>query len=378
MINLTIKRNLSRNLLNLLGWSCKKRIIVIESDDWGSIRMPSLKSFRYLEAKGIDLRSHDSERYNLYDSLATSVDLELLFELLAHFTDNHGSNAVVTPAVVVANPDFIKIKDSNFNEYFYEPFTTTLKRYPGCDNSFKLWKEGIEKKIFVPQMHGREHLNVTSWMYDLKHGDLDTHLAFNEGFWGFVKNTFPETDYQAAFLFAKPNEIEFHKEIITKGLLLFEELFGYKAEYFVPPNGILSNKLNTTLATNGIKYNLTSRLQEEPLGNGKYKRAFHWLGQLDQSGLRYITRNCFFEPSQPGYDWVDRCLQDIKLAFRYKKPAVISTHRVNYIGALYPKNRDNGLTQLKLLLKNILKNWPDVYFMTTAELGDLIEHDLLV
>jgi len=74
-----------------------------------------------------------------------------------------------------------------------------------------------------------------------------------------------------------------------------------------------------------------------------------------------------------GKDWVNSCLNDIDMAFRWNKPAIISSHRVNYIGALDPGNRENGLSQLKQLLKEVVSRWPDVEFMTSAELGDLIQ-----
>ncbi len=63
----------------------------------------------------------------------------------------------------------------------------------------------------------------------------------------------------------------------------------------------------------------------------------------NSDGLRYLTRNSFFEPSQAGSDWVNNCLNDIANAFKWNKPAVISSHRVNYIGSLFPENRENGL-----------------------------------
>ena len=107
----------------------------------------------------------------------------------------------------------------------------------------------------------------------------------------------------------------------------------------------------------------------------KTRKRFHWLGKKSKTGLTYITRNCFFEPSQSGRDWVDSCLNDISTAFRWNKPAIVCTHRVNYIGALYEDNRENGLNQLSLLLKNITKKWPDVEFITSAELGEIINND---
>jgi hypothetical protein len=362
-----------QNLSNAPGRWIKRKIVVIESDDWGSIRMPSLKSFERLEKLGLNLRSADAERYNLNDSLATSHDLECLFEVLSSIKDINGNNAVFTPVCIVANPDFQRIKDSGYDKYYYEPFTTTLKRYPGCEKSFDLWKEGIEKKLFVPQMHGREHLNVTAWMCDLKRGETNTLLAFEEEMWGFVPTNYPLVDYQAAFQLANPTELDYHRNVIQEGLQLFNELFGYKPEYFVPPNGPFNNSLNSTLIENNIKYRCASKIQNETLGLNKTRRVLHYLGQKDRYGIRYITRNCFFEPSQPGKDWINNCLKDIKIAFRWHKPAIISSHRVNYIGALNPANRDKGLKQLKELLMAIVKNWPDTIFLTTSELGKFLK-----
>jgi hypothetical protein len=74
-------------------------------------------------------------------------------------------------------------------------------------------------------------------------------------------------------------------------------------------------------------------------------------------------------------DWVDSCLGEINAAFRWRKPAVISSHRVNYIGAHYPDNRDRGLRELKRLLKAIVQKWPEVEFMTSAELGELMSSE---
>ena len=50
-----IKQNVSRNLSNLPGWRTKRHIVVIESDDWGSIRMSSKESFHKLKQARIDV-----------------------------------------------------------------------------------------------------------------------------------------------------------------------------------------------------------------------------------------------------------------------------------------------------------------------------------
>ena len=55
------------------------------------------------------------------------------------------------------------------------------------------------------------------------------------------------------------------------------------------------------------------------------------------------------------------------------KPAVIGMHRVNYVGGIDEANRDFGLSQLRMLFSKILLAWPDVEFMSTEQLGDLIK-----
>jgi len=369
-----LRRKILKNLSNLPGWRTNRRIIIIESDDWGSIRMSSLKSFEKLEKEGIDLRNYDAERYNFNDSLETSSDLGKLYEVLSDVKDRSGNCAVFTAVSVVANPDFQKIKDSDYREYFYEPFTETLKKNRGSESSFDLWKEGINKKLFVPQLHGREHLNVKAWMKALQNNNKQTRLAFDHCIWGFVpdQSQLPGIDFQAAFLLGDPSELGYQKQVISEGCCLFEKLFGYQAEYFVPPNGPFNNSLNQTLTKHGIKYRSVAKIQNESLGRGKSKMILHYLGQKENNGIIYLTRNCFFEPNQLRKDWVDSCLSEINIAFCWHKPAIISSHRVNYVGSLNPSNRDKGIIQLRTLLRTILRKWPDVQFITTPELGKLI------
>jgi hypothetical protein len=213
-------------------------------------------------------------------------------------------------------------------------------------------------------------------MRALKARDYKTIKAFNNKVWGISTANDPsiKIEFQAAFDFIDPVDLKYQEEVIITGLNIFEELFGYRATYFVPPNGPFSSKLEPACYKAGIRYLSTSKLQVEPIGEGRTKTRIHWLGQKSRTGIIYKTRNCFFEPGLPGQDWVDNCLFEISTAFRWGKPAVISSHRVNYIGALYSDNRINGLNKLLFLLKSIMKNWPDAEFITSAELGEIIKN----
>ena len=86
-----------------------------------------------------------------------------------------------------------------------------------------------------------------------------------------------------------------------------------------------------------------------------------------------MVRNCFFEPSLTKNFKVEDTLKEIEISFRWKKPAIICSHRLNYIGYLDKKNRDRNLEYLNNLLNTILVRWPEVEFMTSVELGEIIE-----
>jgi hypothetical protein len=366
-------RNIVKNLSNLPGWRTNRKIVVIESDDWGSIRMPSLATYNELSTKGLDVSSGDSLRYNQNDTLASATDLSSLFETLIKFKDFKGNHPVFTAVSLVANPDFEKIKKNNYQQYYWEPFTETLEKYKKAD-AFPLWQEGIRNKLFIPEFHGREHLNVAPWMRALQRGDKESLFAFENGMWGYKNNHPFGITYQAAFDLEDISDLTIQEEAISSGLKLFEDLFGYTAAFFVPPNGPFNNSLEKIAAKGGIKFMSTSKMQNEALGQGKTRKKFHYLGQKNKHNQIYITRNCFFEPSSVGKDWVDSCLTEIEMAFSWKKPAVISSHRVNYIGCLNESNRNKSLIELGKLLLDIVNKWPDVEFMTSSELGELIKN----
>lgn len=378
MYNSSIKSKIIVNLSNVKGWRTKRHIVVLESDDWGSVRMSSLESFERLKAAGVPV---DTDHYNINDALESNEDLEMLYETLQKFKDSTSRHPVMTGVNVVANPDFKAIAKNDFKEYVYEPYTKTCERYPNHDRVYDLWKKGIAERIFVPVLHGREHLNAQFWMRALQKGDLSTVVAFRECVTGIPRKgiggvTVP--NFQAAFEIETTDDLPYQQEVIKTGAELFEKLYGYKAKFFVPTNGWFNNSLEKALFDSGVMYIDTAKKQREPLGNGQYKVNTRFVGDKNQYGQIYLTRNCFFEPAATGfevpenYDWLNYCLKEIEIAFRWHKPATISSHRVNYIGYLHPENREKGLKALSQLLGEIIKRWPDVEFMTSVELGDLI------
>jgi len=363
--------NIRKNLSNFLGWRTNRKIVVIESDDWGSIRTHSKAAYYKMISKGLAL---DRSNFTRYDALESNRDLENLFEVLSKYKDVTGHHPVFTPMCVLANPDFERIEASNFSEYYFETFFETCTKYPTHDRVGELWQTGISERLFVPQLHGREHLNVAKWMRSLKSGNEGLRLAFEHESFGaswFKGQRLPE--YLAAFDPETPEDILPYEKIVQDAGKMFQEICGYQPRHFIASNSPEPRSLEKTLKEIGVEFLTRYKIQRYPLGNKKYTKQFNWLGKHNKLGQLYLTRNAGFEPSDnTNNDWVNTCLSDIDNAFRWKKPAIISSHRVNYISYIDHENATKGLRQLDVLLSSIIDKWPEVEFMTSVELGFLI------
>lgn len=352
--------------INRKGANVKEKLIIIESDDWGAIRTPSKETLTYFEQKGFDIANSIYKN----DALASQEDLEKLFEVLELYKGSDGKPAVITANSIMANPDFEKIKTNDFKEYFWEPFTKTLKRYPKHQNNFQLWKQGNDNRVFHQQFHGREHLNINRWMKALQSKDQAILTSFNQQTTYSGKGDY---SFMEAYDWDTPEDIQQHKTIIAEGLKIFEEHFGFKPKSFIAPCYNWDTKLESFLAEQGVEWIQSLRSQLQPTGVfNEYQSIRHSFGH-QQNGLRYNIRNCFFEPSMlPQKDWVNSCLAQIQAAFLFSKPAVICSHRINFVGFINPKNSERGLNDLNQLLKAIVKKWPEAKFITTDELSQYI------
>ncbi|MEQ8704188.1 MAG: hypothetical protein RIC19_09730 [Phaeodactylibacter sp.] len=313
------------------------------------------------------------------DCLESEEDLQNLFGVLQHYKDHKGNHPIFTANTIVANPDFDKIAASSFEEYYFEPFTNTYRRYYAGESVFETFQSGIRQKLFWPQLHGREHLNLSRWMRDLKEGVAETHLSFNYGMTGISRHITQSNrgSYQAAFDGRQSEALYDKKTILKDAVYIFKDIFGFQSQSFIAPNYIWDEGIENHAHELGIKYFQGSRVQRLPKDHGdRLKIRRHYMGQRNHNDQRYLVRNADFEPTLDNHkDSVGSCLEQINRAFRWRKPAVICTHRVNYIGSLNPDNAKQNLAQLNQLISSILERWPNVEFMTSDQLGQTMDAD---
>jgi hypothetical protein len=363
--------------LDYKSFSSNRQLLIIESDDWGSLRT---KNKQVLEKLNAINPAIEEDRYSQLDSIASKDDLSALFDVLNSVKDFKGNPASLTANVCTANPNFDAIKATSFQEFYYKPFTETLDEYSSNKKLLNLWKEGEHQNLFKPQLHGREHLHAPMWLAELRAGNKDLLKAFELESFGipYIPLLFKKRKNLQAALdrYYINGEIEFQKKWIRDSTQIFKNTFGYESKSFIAPTYVWHKDLHKDLADANVKTLQGIKLQYESKNklSSDYNRKLHYTGEIDKkSGLTYTTRNVFFEPaSAPEKDWVSIALKGVDDAFKNNKPAIIGSHRINYIGSLNEQNRTNSLGMLKTILKKIVLKYPKVEFVSSAELADIL------
>jgi len=277
---------------------------------------------------------------------------------------------------VSANPDFEKIAASKYQTYYFEPFSQTHNRYFGSEAGLEYLSQFHKSGIIFPQFHGREHLHAPFWLEQLRNGDKVFLKAFQLRFWGIGKDIYskPLRNIQATFDIRGESDLLFAIKALQEGLSIHKSIFEEESKSFIPNNYIWPPTLNKTIFNAGVRYLQGMKKQVDPKSEKEEKRSYSLrrAGHETQNGMINLVRNTSFEPSlyNDGHKEIKKCLNEIQTAFFFKQPAVISTHRINFVGGLVESNRTNNLKLFTTLVKNIIKKWPEVEFMNSVQLGD--------
>jgi hypothetical protein len=170
------------------------------------------------------------------------------------------------------------------------------------------------------------------------------------------------------------SELARHKEIIADGLQLFKRVFGFHSKTFTPPAHQLHPELYPYIETLGVRAIDKPLRCVRRLDQHTSKREFNVLGPCVKHDHVSLVRNVVFEPTNDrAFNSVKLALDQVAAAFRWRRPAIISSHRINFAGHIDSENREFGLGALKRLLGGIVERWPDVQFISADVLVDKIE-----
>lgn len=369
---MSLRARLNLNIKNaVLGVRTSRKIVVFDIDDYGNVRIHSSQARANLDKAGLKAYS----RFDEVDCLETNDDFDALFAVLRSVKDKNGNPAKFTAFALPANINFEAMAQSQYQEYIYELLPETLDKLgPDFNNVMNYWYQGMQDGLIHPEFHGREHFHVRLIMEKLKRKDHEVITCFqNRSLARLSPGPLKNISWSFAFDFQGFSELEQHAQTIVDGLQAFHKVFKIHPTVFCAPGSSSHPVLFDTACQNGIRFIESRLLEREHQGEGRFKRRFNYTGKTAATNGRHIVRNCVFEPNEPmPFDWVTNVIRQIEVAFRWHKPAIISSHRANFCGHIDEKNRKNGLGQLQELLQQIVRRWPDVEFMSTPEMAHAI------
>lgn len=284
-----MKQTLKKHLINLRGKKLKEKFLVLESDDWGAIRIPNIKVRDWLYEKN---NINKKDPFSRYDTLESENDYEALFEVLNRFIDCRGNHPILTANFIMNNPDFDAIKSNDFKQYYSQPYTETYKSYYGSSKTEEILREGINNNLVKPQFHGTEHLNVVKWMNNLNQNNASFREAFDLKCYAVddLSSNNRRGNLMAAYDYDTNEELEYIRKSIVLGLEQFEEIFGFKS-------------LSITFRGSFWGYDILKRLNEKgiiligirqfhPISNGKHKFINNkkW-GDIKELGQIHLRKN---------------------------------------------------------------------------------------
>lgn len=353
------------NLKNVFGWTTHRKIVIFSVDDYGNVHVASESAREALIRNGLPMNDNQFVRL---DALENAADLEGLFDTLGSVKDCNGQSAVFTAFALPANIDYETMEATGYATYAYEALPQTFGKLRGYEGTWELWKQGLSEGLIHAEFHGREHVNIPMLMNLLSLRDQRVLACFKQRSYAAIADKYNTLEsYGAAFSVGSMKEAQGLIPIILDGLNLFEKVFGYRAMHFNAPGRKEPKMLHAALKEGGIALIDADFFSRTRLENEKRRGPlFNFSGQPNELGQTYVVRNCVFEPAVDGPDWVDQCMYSIQQAFAWKKPANISSHRVNFCGQIDPRNRDKGLKDLGRLLRAIVNKWPDVEFMASV------------
>ncbi len=310
--------------------------VVIESDDWGP---------------GGDFHS---------------IRLEQVFNVLKSNKDSTGRNAVLTANIVLSVPDVDKINadnDKNYhrvllNEHSPEIFNNMLR--------------GMEEGIFVPQLHGLEHLNSEAFISLWHTNDRrlsSAHSTSNWWNWEELDSPLQGHYVNGANLPTCPISSEKSLKIIKTATDTFSNLFGFPSLTTVAPCYLWDDEIEVNWLKNNILFIQTAgyRCTGRDI-NGGYIQAPQVIrmGAKNTIDQTYLVRNVMYEPVDGNHTFND-AIEEAKIANKQALPISISTHRYNYTRS--EQECHNALSGLDKLLKHISLNFTRVRFLSSPELA---------
>jgi hypothetical protein len=311
-------------------------VLILESDDWGPGPEDHAQALRRLS------------------------------RILESFRDGSGRHPVMTLGVVLSIPDAEKMLAADLQAYHRLPLSAP--RFASFRSAIE---DGVGSRVFSLQLHGMEHYWPPALLAKLRTDDTVRNWL--------TQGKLPNTEELPAYLQSRwtdagslPSRAIPSNEVgaaVAEEVAAFSEMFGSIPEVVVPPTFVWDDAAERAWATAGVRVVVTpGRRSEGRDSRGRLTPPACQIrnGERSAGGMLYVVRNDYFEPAK-GHR-AHCAVAAVENKTRRGRPTLLETHRFNFTGT--PEATAQSCAELSGMLGSILERFPDVRFMSTAELAN--------
>jgi hypothetical protein len=344
------------------------RAVVLESDDWGLCAwVPDAGAHEALAAQPA-FRTAAGRRYGR-STLESAADVEALVALLLDFRGADGRPPVWQANTIVAAPDFARLVPPGF-ETDALPVTgldalSPRWRRPGL---LEAWAAAERAGAWRAELHGLHHLPEAAWLAALRRGEPDALAALAQ-----QSPICAAVEASGEYDAREPREAR--ARTLREALARFTALFGRAPASFCPPDYRFDDWLEIEAESLGLS-TLQGRFERDGAGVlGAVRRRLAAPRFPARTGGRFhLPPRIAFEPrgeaAGGGRVGIDAAHRAVRAAWAAGRPAVLSSHRLNY-AHLDAEWSEAGRAALRELLGRLCED--GAVFRTDSEVRALVE-----
>mgnify|MGYP001386926983 CR=1 FL=1 len=315
--------------------------VILGSDDWGmGAWAPDVSAYQRYSSHPFMQNTWSK------GTLERPEDMRRLFSLLSSFHGADGRPALFQPNYVVALPDYEAIKEDGFTRYYDIGLAGPLPSRWQRGDILGTAREGMEMGVWYPQYHARaHHFSPKRWVSLLKDGNRDVNELFEDQMyvWESTRERVKEYSYMT------PLEMV---QWVAKGISYFQEAFGRRPQTVV--NADVLPGVKEAWAANGFR-----------VANIFRKVGFYY---DPLTALSYSSNNTLLDliliEREHRLEYLDKACEDAASAWERNEPAVVVTHRTNYV-SFDPEDVAINLGYLEEFLARICEK--GAVFLTEVE-----------
>jgi O-antigen/teichoic acid export membrane protein len=325
-------------------------IVIIQSDDWGRVGIPSSIVIEELKAAGFHVGNSLWDQYGL----ETTDDVDQLTRVLTEFRDVDGHPACFTANFILANADLKAMAADHWREFKWKSIGDGFPE-PWDDHLVPAYRRAIDAGVFYAALHGFTHFNSPVMISALRdEEDLGRRArSLAERDIPYLRSMTPEYNFALASYDSLGEHFLSQAEQaswIEQGVRLFEEVFATTPVSTCAPGYRATDQTFSLFRRAGIA------IVQDTGG----------IIPTDRNGLLFLSRNVSFEPVLSDDNLVELAIGQAKRAVAAAVPIIICSHSINYISR-FINQAEFGRKALGRLLTALLAEFPNIRFANDAE-----------